>query len=57
MKIKKMKDARASRIILHNVLLGVLAFIWLIPIVWLFCTSFNEFKYIFPKEMECHTLC
>ncbi len=55
MKIKKMKDARASRIILHNVLLGVLAFIWLIPIVWLFCTSFSEYSGMntstfFPKK-------
>lgn len=38
-----MKSNRKSSIILHNVLLGVLAFIWLIPIVWLVCTSFSSF--------------
>lgn len=55
MKTKKMKDSRTSRIILHNVGLGVLAFIWLIPIIWLVCTSFSSFSGMntstfFPKE-------
>ena len=55
MKVKKMKDSRLSSIILHNVLLGVLAFIWLIPIVWLVCTSFSAFDGIntstfFPQK-------
>lgn len=50
-----MKDNRTSSIILHNVLIGVLAFIWLIPIVWLVCTSFSAFEGMntntfFPKE-------
>ena len=44
MKTRKMKDSRTSRIILHNVGLGVLAFIWLIPIIWLVCTSFSSFS-------------
>lgn len=38
-----MKDSRLSTIILHNVLIGVLAFIWLIPIIWLLCTSFSSY--------------
>ena len=42
--MKKMKSNRTSRIIGHNVLLGVLAFIWLIPIIWLVCTSFNSYS-------------
>lgn len=55
MKVKKMKDSRLSRIILHNVLLGVLAFIWLIPIAWLLFTSFSAYSGMntntfFPKE-------
>ncbi|HBI63142.1 MAG TPA: sugar ABC transporter permease [Lachnospiraceae bacterium] len=55
MKTRKMKDSRTSRIILHNVGLGVLAFIWLIPIIWLVCTSFSSFSGMntstfFPKE-------
>ncbi len=41
MKIRKMKENRTSSIIIHNVILGILAFIWLIPIVWLFFTSFS----------------
>lgn len=50
-----MKNNRTSSIILHNVLIGVLAFIWLIPIVWLVCTSFSAFEGMntntfFPKE-------
>lgn len=39
-----MKSNRKSSIVLHNVLIGVLAFIWLIPIVWLVCTSFSAFE-------------
>lgn len=50
MKVKKMKDSRLSTIILHNVLIGVIAFIWLIPIVWLVCTSFSAFS-----GMNTHT--
>lgn len=55
MKVKKMKDSRLSTIILHNVLIGVLAFIWLIPIVWLLCTSFSAYtgmnsKTFFPEK-------
>lgn len=55
MKVKKMKDKRTSTIIMHNVLIGVLAVIWLVPIVWLVCTSFSEYPGInvstfFPKK-------
>ena len=55
MKTKKMKDNRLSRIILHNVGLGILAFIWLVPIIWLLCTSFSagsgmNTSTCFPKE-------
>lgn len=55
MKIKKMKDKRTSTIIMHNVLIGVLAVIWLVPIVWLVCTSFSEYPGInvstfFPEK-------
>ena len=35
--MKKMKDSRTSSIVLHNLLIAVLAFIWLIPIIWLSC--------------------
>lgn len=28
-------------VVSHNALLGVLAVIWLIPIIWLLCTSFS----------------
>lgn len=53
--MKKMKENRTSSIILHNVFIGVLAFIWLIPIVWLFCTSFSSYpgmntSTFFPQE-------
>lgn len=55
MKAKKMKDSRPSSIIMHNVLIGVLAIIWLIPIVWLLCTSFSSYdgmntSTFFPAE-------
>lgn len=42
-KVKKMKDSRMSTIVLHNLLIAVLAIIWLIPIVWLLCTSFSAY--------------
>lgn len=55
MKVKKMKDKRPSTIIMHNVLIGVLAVIWLIPIVWLVCQSFSanpgiNVSTFFPRE-------
>lgn len=34
---------KGSSVIVHNTILGILAFIWLIPIVWLICTSFSEY--------------
>ena len=54
-KTRKMKDSRTSTIILHNLLIAVLAFIWLIPIIWLVCTSFSSYSGMntstfFPKE-------
>ncbi len=50
-----MKENRTSSIVLHNVLIGIFAFIWLIPIVWLVCTSFSSFSGMntssfFPQE-------
>ena len=50
MKTKKIVD-----ITLHNLLLAFLAFIWLIPIVWLVATSFSAYtgmntSTFFPKE-------
>lgn len=38
-----MKSNRTSSIVLHNLLIAVLAVIWLVPIVWLLCTSFSSF--------------
>lgn len=35
---------RGSRIFFHNLLLGVLCVIWIIPIVWLVCTSFSAYS-------------
>lgn len=53
--MRKMKSNRTSSIVLHNLLIAVLAFIWLIPIIWLFCTSFSSYpgmntSTFFPKE-------
>lgn len=50
-----MKDSRTSSIVLHNLLIAVLAFIWLIPIIWLVCTSFSAYSGMntstfFPKD-------
>ena len=50
-----MKDKRTSTIIIHNVFIGILAVIWLVPIVWLVCTSFSEYTGIntstfFPQK-------
>ena len=42
--MKKMKENRTSTIITHNLLIAVLAIIWLIPIVWLVCTSFSAYE-------------
>ncbi len=41
--MKKIKENRTSTIVLHNILIGVLAFIWLVPIIWLLCTSFSTY--------------
>lgn len=50
-----MKGNRTSSIVLHNLLIAFLAFIWLIPIIWLVCTSFSSYSGMntstfFPKE-------
>ena len=39
-----MKNSRTSTIVLHNLLIAALAIFWLIPIVWLVCTSFSEYS-------------
>lgn len=46
---------KTSKIIGHNALLLVLAVFWLIPIIWLLCTSFSSYSGMntttfFPKE-------
>lgn len=46
---------KTAKVVIHNVILGILAFIWLIPIVWLLCTSFSSYSGMntstfFPKE-------
>ena len=43
------------KVVTHNLLLAVLAFIWLVPIVWLVVTSFSSYtgmntSTFFPKE-------
>lgn len=35
---------RESRVFFHNLLLGILCVIWIIPIVWLVCTSFSAYS-------------
>ncbi len=50
-----MKTKKVISITLHNILLAILAFIWLIPIVWLVVTSFSAYtgmntSTFFPKE-------
>lgn len=42
--MRKMKSSRTSTIVLHNILIAVLALIWLIPIIWLFFTSFSSYS-------------
>ena len=42
--MKTIKENRTSTIVWHNVLIGVLAFIWLVPIIWLLCTSFSAYE-------------
>lgn len=42
--MKTIKENRTSTIVLHNILIGVLAFIWLVPIIWLLCTSFSAYE-------------
>ncbi len=42
-------------VILHNTILGIICVLWLVPIVWLVCTSFSSYtgmntSTFFPKE-------
>lgn len=51
----KILSKKTGRIIGHNAILLVLAVFWLIPIVWLVCTSFSAYSGMntttfFPKE-------
>lgn len=41
-KVKSGTSKHTGRKILHNVIIAVLAIIWLIPIVWLVCASFSS---------------
>ena len=46
---------RTTQTVVHNLLIAVLAFIWIIPIIWLICTSFSSYSGMntstfFPKE-------
>ncbi len=41
--VKSGTSKRTGRKIFHNVVIAVLAFIWLIPIIWLVCTSFSSY--------------
>ena len=46
---------RFIKTLLHNLLLAFLAFVWLVPIVWLVVTSFSAYtgmntSTFFPKE-------
>lgn len=46
---------RFVKTLLHNLLLAFLAFVWLVPIVWLVVTSFSAYtgmntSTFFPKE-------
>lgn len=46
---------KTMKLIVHHVILALLAFIWLIPIIWLFVTSLSAYKgintmHFFPTE-------
>ena len=48
---------RFIKTLLHNLLLAYLAFVWLVPIVWLVVTSFSAYNAknastYFPTEMS-----
>lgn len=50
-----MKDNRTSTMVLHNLLIAVLAVVWLLPIIWLLCMSFSAYSGMdvssfFPKD-------
>lgn len=53
--MKRLKAKRFSRIFFHNLLIALLCVIWILPIVWLVCTSFSaengmNTSTFFPKE-------
>ena len=46
---------KTMKILVRHVILALLAFIWLIPIIWLFVTSLSAYKgintmHFFPAE-------
>lgn len=50
-----MRSKKKTTYVLHNLLLAVLAFVWLVPIVWLLVTSFSAYpgmntSTFFPQE-------
>ena len=52
---RKSRARRSTKIVLHNGFIALLCFIWLIPIIWLVCTSFSAYpgkntSTFFPKE-------
>ncbi len=51
----KHNGKRIARYVSHNLIIAILAAVWLIPIVWLVCTSFSAYSGMntstfFPKE-------
>lgn len=44
MKKNNITPKKISKYLGHNLILLILAFIWLIPIVWLVCTSFSDYS-------------
>lgn len=53
--MKRLKVKRFSRIFFHNLLIALLCVIWILPIVWLVCTSFSaangmNTSTFFPEE-------
>ena len=52
---QQMSMKKITSKVVHNVVIAVLAFLWLVPIIWLVCTSFSSYSGIntstfFPKE-------
>ena len=52
---EKMTPKKVSKYVIHNFILFILAIFWLIPIIWLVCTSFSTYSGMntstfFPEE-------